>query len=576
MKCRIALSLFLSWPYHGFAADCPDWSETRIRSESEQLRSQLGQWNRAYHQQSRSLIDDELYDQAVLRLQHWQRCFPGYVEALPDALAGSAGSVPHPVAQTGLRKLHERQQVADWLSGRTDIWAQPKVDGVAVTLIYRQGRLQQAISRGDGRRGQDWTAQVHRLPNVPQRLAEPVDLLLQGELYWRLSGHVQAQAGSRGARSSVAGLLSRQRIEPAEAGQVGLFVWDWPDGPEAMTERLERLDKLGFADSRRYSVAVADLAQAERLRQQWYRSALPFASDGLVLRQGRRPPGSRWRAEPPHWAVAWKYPYQRALAQVEAVHFRIGRTGRITPLLELQPVRLDDRLIRRVGLGSLERWQALDIRPGDQVAIQLSGSVIPQLHSVVWRSPQRMSVAVPDASRYHRLSCWQAGPDCVEQFLARLVWLGGKQGLDLPGVGPGTWQRLLDSGRLHTLADWLVLNTGQDELPGLNARQRQQLAAAIDSARARSFRQWLQALGIALRPDDDAADWCSLMRRAPGEWQALGYSRHQSDRLRAFLGHPELRALARQLADSAIAGFRDAGSAAETVSCLNLDLPTSL
>ncbi|WP_423828497.1 hypothetical protein, partial [Staphylococcus aureus] len=126
--------------------------------------------------------------------------------------------------------------------------------------------------------------------------------------------------------------------------------------------------------------------------------------------------------------------------------FRVGRTGRITPLLHLHPLELEGRTIRRVGVGSLERWQALDIRPGDQVVIALAGLTIPRLESVAWRGVQRPAVAAPDPQAYHALSCLRLTKGCEAQFLERLAWLAGPAGLDLPGVGPGTWQGLVAAG----------------------------------------------------------------------------------------------------------------------------------
>lgn len=201
--------------------------------------------------------------------------------------------------------------------------------------------------------------------------------MFQGELYWRLEDHVQATDGSRNARGIVAGLMARKQLSPAEAAGIGLLVWDWPAGPATQGERLAGLEALGFPDSRRFSEAIDSLEQAAQWRQHWYRTPLPFATDGVILRQGSRPPAARWRAQPPYWLAAWKHPFSQALAEVREVRFRIGRTGRITPLLHLQPIQLDDRRISQVSLGSLARWQALDVRPGDQVAVSLAGLTIP-------------------------------------------------------------------------------------------------------------------------------------------------------------------------------------------------------
>ncbi len=143
----------------------------------------------------------------LTRMAPLLRTGPGHaIHCVPQAARW-----PHPIAHTGLEKLHDgRRRRSLAKRDRNDVWVQPKVDGVAVTLIYRKGLLTQAISRGDGVNGQDWTASARQIAAIPQRLPEPLDLLLQGELYWRLTDHVQARAGSLNARSTVAGLMARK------------------------------------------------------------------------------------------------------------------------------------------------------------------------------------------------------------------------------------------------------------------------------------------------------------------------------------------------------------------------------
>ncbi len=558
MKTRLAPLLITLLALDAWAGPCPDWPIAQAEREVSALGEQIATWDDAYHRQGVSLVADELYDQARAQLEQWHRCFTEIGTAPPDPLAGSAGRITHPVAHTGLRKLADNAAVRDWIASREDLWIQPKVDGVAITLVYRGGHLQQAISRGDGHSGQDWTAQAQRLPAIPQRLPTPRDLTLQGELYWRLPRHVQANAGGRGARGRIAGLLARQSLDDEDAAGIGLFVWDWPDGPSEMRERLQRLDAMGFADSRRLSQPIVDFNQASHWREHWYRSTLPFASDGVVLRQGTRPPAQRWQAEPPHWAAAWKYPLSQALAVVQAVDFRIGRSGRITPVLRLQPIKLDERKIEYVSLGSLQRWQTLDIGPGDQVAIQLAGLTIPKLDSVVWRSQQRPGVKAPQPGDYHPLSCWRATPACTSQFRARLAWLSGKQGLALPGVGPGTWDKLLQTQQLDGLLDWLTLSAAQlAKVPGLGPRSASKLEQSFTLARQRPFADWLHALGL---PPSGAApladDWDELAQRSRAQWQRQpGIGPTRAAQLQAFFQHPEVRVLREQLRAARVEGF---------------------
>jgi len=550
--------LFLLFSIHlgTFAGDCPDWAADRARTQITTLQQQIDQWDDAYHRKGRSIIADELYDQSRIRLGEWRECFKLPSPSKP--LRTASGPVAHPIAHTGLDKLHDAADIEAWLRDRKEVWVQPKVDGVAVTLIYRSGRLQQAISRGDGIRGQDWTASAQKISAIPQQLTQPLDLSVQGELYWRLNDHIQARIGSANARATVAGLMGRKDLSAEQAAGIGLFVWDWPLGPSSLRDRIAGLAALGFVTTESYSHPVSGLADAQQWRDHWYRSPLPFASDGVVLRQSQRPPAERWQARSPYWAVAWKYPFAQALADVRKVNFKIGRTGRITPVLELAPVRLDDRQIKRVSVSSLKRWQELDIRPGDQVAISLAGLTIPRLDSVVLRSTERVELNVPLASDFHPLSCWQPTPGCESQFLARLTWLGGKQGLALPHVGRGTWEKLLDTGRLNSLLDWLTLEEPElAKIAGLGERSSARLLHSFHSARQRPFTQWLKALGLPPTGQASLADsWQALAQRNTEQWQAEpGIGPGRAAQLSAFFRDPQVLALSETLRAAGIDGF---------------------
>jgi len=547
----IALSPFTT------ASQCPNWTATQAQTEILSLQQQIAEWDDSYHRLGVSRIPDELYDQSRQKLNTWRACFA--VPASDDnPLKTAGGSVVHPVAHTGVNKLADDKAVKAWLKGRTGLWIQPKVDGVAVTLVYSKGRLAKAISRGDGIKGQDWTAQAQLIKAVPQQLPWPDDVVLQGELYERLSEHVQASAGSVNARSKVAGLLARNTLSLAQAETIGLFVWDWPDGPATMSERLAGLNAMGFADSTRYTLALESYEQAAQWREHWYRTSMPFATDGVIMRQGERPSSERWQAKAPYWIAAWKHPYAQALAEVRKVSFTVGRSGRITPILELKPIRLDDRTVNRISTGSLQRWQTLDIRPGDQVAISLAGLTIPRLDGVITRSVERAVVNVPQASDFHELSCWQPTQGCESQFRARLTWLSGKKGLALSGVGPGTWERLIESGKINGLVDWMTLDQAElVNIPGLAERSSAKLFASLQTARQKPFETWLKAIGLP--PAGSArldADWEQLASRSIEQWQAEpGVGPGRAAKLVAFFNDQQVQALSQQLRVSGISGF---------------------
>lgn len=540
------------------AASCPEWPPAKARSEILALQSQITQWDDSYHRQGVSLVADELYDQSVQRLADLRSCFATTSASPSNPLKTSRGPVAHPIPHTGLTKLPGEAAVQAWLEDRSDLWIQPKVDGVAVTLVYVDGKLVSAISRGDGVFGQDWTGHAHQIEAIPRHLAWEKTVILQGELYWKLTDHVQADAGSLNARSKVAGLLARHAISEEAGAQIGLFVWDWPEGPTGMKERLAGLRAMGFEDSARFSEPLEGFTQAKNWREHWYRSPLPFATDGVVIRQGERPSAERWQAKAPYWIAAWKYPFAQALAEVRKVHFNVGRSGKITPVLDIEPVRLDDRMIARISVGSLRRWEQMDIRPGDQVAISLAGLTIPRLDEVVSRSVERAPLNVPRAEDFHPLSCWQPTEGCESQFRERLKWLSGKKGLALSGIGPGTWDKLIQAGQLNGLLDWMTLDGAQlANIPGLGERSSAKLLASFQATREKPFVVWLKAIGLPPATGVDLEEsWTALTSRSVVEWQAEpGIGSGRAKQLHAFFQDPQVQALSRQLRDEGINGF---------------------
>ena len=533
---------------------CPDWPRERLAQERQTLAEHIARWDSAYHDQGESLIDDALYDRQVARLANWQACLGEVPQHRPlTRVTRSAGTLDHPVAQTGLNKADD-DGVRRFMSRRDDLWIQPKVDGVAITLRYEQGVLVEAISRGDGERGQNWTARVQQLPAVPNTLPTPLSAVFQGELYWILNGHIQSQNPASGARGAVAGAMAQ--ISPARQTRerVGLFIWDWPEGPTEMNERLGQLTALGF-DTADYTHPINAQHDAANWRDRWFNGLLPFATDGVVLKQSERPGVQRWTSSPPEWAVAWKYPAQQALAQVRGVEFRIGRTGRLTPLLWLYPVTLEGRRISRVSLGSMERWEAWDVRPGDHIAITLAGLTIPQATEVVWQTQERAALGVPSPERYHLLSCFTLTTDCDAQLLARLSFLSDQ--LNMQGVGEGTWQALMEAGVVTELLGWLAATPEQlQRAHGVGSVRSAALVAQFQAAQAASYSQWLTALGMPPGGSAQLGDWDTLASYTSTDWQAepnVGSVR--ADALVAFFSHPDVQRMAAQLKLVGVEGF---------------------
>lgn len=549
--------LLVLWCGYG-AAVCPVWSQAKAEKEIASLSAQIKRWDDAYWKQGVSDVNDDVYDQLNARLTQWQRCFSS--EPSEEKLPALTGSVKHPVAHTGVHKVTNKEELRQWMRARQHLWLQPKVDGVAVTLVYRDGKLTQAISRGDGLKGEDWTEKVRLIPSVPQKLTGALaNSILQGELFWMHDNHIQSQMGGMNARAKVAGAMMRQK-DNALLSKIGVFIWAWPDGPKDMKTSLAELSKAGFTLSARYTLPAESVDAVEKQRAAWHVTALPFATDGIVVRSEDEPAGESWLPGEGNWVVAWKYSPVSQLAEVKNIQFSVGRTGKVSVIAGLEPVRLDDKQVRRVSLGSVGRWQRLDIAQGDQVLISLAGQGIPRLDKVVWRGTDRQKPQ-PPASKYHSLSCFYASLDCMEQFFARLTWLSSKQGLDIEGLGESGWRTLWQAHHFEHIFSWLLLTQAQlQATPGFSAARGLALWHRFNRVREQPFIRWISAMGAPLSKSTlnaiDGRSWQAMSQRSSADWQTLpGTGEEKARQIMNWMRAPQVDVLAKWLAEQHINGF---------------------
>ncbi|ECF6563726.1 NAD-dependent DNA ligase LigB [Salmonella enterica] len=538
---------------------CPAWPPARAAEEIARLQQQLADWNDIYWKQGVSAVDDSVYDQLSARLVQWQRCVGQDVSSTPVSPPLN-GTTMHPVAHTGVRKLADRQAVEQWMRGRSELWVQPKVDGVAVTLVYQNGKLTRAISRGNRLQGEDWTPKIRLIPSIPQTTQGALaNAVLQGEIFLQREGHIQQRMGGMNARSKVAGMLMRQDNASA-LNSLGIFIWAWPDGPANMPERLSQLAKAGFSLTKKYSLVVKDASEVERARQSWLTSALPFVTDGVVIRMAKEPASQYWRPGQGDWLAAWKYPPVAQVAQVSAIQFSVGKSGKITVVASLVPVILDDKRVQRVNIGSVKRWEAWDIAPGDQILVSLAGQGIPRLDEVVWRSRER-SKPVPPDSHFNSLTCFYASATCQEQFISRLVWLGSRSALGLDGMGEASWRALHQTHRFEHIFSWLALTSAQiANTPGFAKGKSEQIWRQFNLARRQSFTRWIMAMDIpltqaALQASGDRS-WEQLLMRTEQHWRQLPVTgERRAGRVIDWRDNPQIKTLSRWLAAQHIPGF---------------------
>ncbi|WP_063079072.1 NAD-dependent DNA ligase LigB [Escherichia coli] len=558
MKVWMAILIsILCWQSSVWAV-CPAWSPARAQEEISRLQQQIKQWDDDYWKEGKSEVEDGVYDQLSARLTQWQRCFGS--EPRDVMMPPLNGAVMHPVAHTGVRKMVDKNALSLWMRERSDLWVQPKVDGVAVTLVYRDGKLNKAISRGNGLKGEDWTQKVSLISAVPQTVSGPLaNSTLQGEIFLQREGHIQQQMGGINARAKVAGLMMRQD-DSDTLNSLGVFVWAWPDGPQLMTDRLKELATAGFTLTQRYTRAVKNADEVARVRNEWWKAKLPFVTDGVVVRGAKEPESRHWLPGQAEWLVAWKYQPVAQVAEVKAIQFAVGKSGKISVVASLAPVMLDDNKVQRVNIGSVRRWQEWDIAPGDQILVSLAGQGIPRIDDVVWRGAERTKPTPPE-NRFNSLTCYFASDVCQEQFISRLVWLGSKQVLGLDGIGEAGWRALHQTHRFEHIFSWLLLTPEQlQNTPGIAKSKSAQLWHQFNLARKQPFTRWVMAMGIpltraALNASDERS-WSQLLFSTEQFWQQLpGTGSGRARQVIEWKENAQIKKLGSWLAAQQITGF---------------------
>ena len=558
MKVWMAILIsILCWQSSVWAV-CPAWSPARAQEEISRLQQQIKQWDDDYWKEGKSEVEDGIYDQLSARLTQWQRCFGN--ETRDVMMPPLNGAVMHPVAHTGVRKMADKNALSLWMRERSDLWVQPKVDGVAVTLVYRDGKLNKAISRGNGLKGEDWTQKVSLISAVPQTVSGPLaNSTLQGEIFLQREGHIQQQMGGINARAKVAGLMMRQD-DSDTLNSLGVFVWAWPDGPQLMSDRLKELATAGFTLTQRYTRAVKNADEVARVRNEWWKAELPFVTDGVVVRAAKEPESRHWLPGQAEWLVAWKYQPVAQVAEVKAIQFAVGKSGKISVVASLAPVMLDDKKVQRVNIGSVRRWQEWDIAPGDQILVSLAGQGIPRIDDVVWRGAERTKPTPPE-NRFNSLTCYFASDVCQEQFISRLVWLGSKQVLGLDGIGEAGWRALHQTHRFEHIFSWLLLTPEQlQNTPGIAKSKSAQLWHQFNLARKQPFTRWVMAMGIpltraALNASDERS-WSQLLFSTEQFWQQLpGTGSGRARQVIEWKENAQIKKLGSWLAAQQITGF---------------------
>jgi DNA ligase (NAD+) len=504
------------------------------------LAKEIARHNKLYHDQDAPEISDADYDALVRENNELEAAFPHLIRAdSPNAQVGAAPStalakVTHARPMLSLDNAFSAEDVHDFVrrvrrflslpeSEPVALTAEPKIDGLSASLRYENGALVLAATRGDGTIGEDVTANVRTIPDIPQMLTGAPDILeVRGEVYMSKADFAalnerQTVSGGKvfaNPRNGAAGSLRQKDPAVTAARPLRFLAHGWGELSEPLgatqAEAVERLRTLGFPVDERFGLfADADAALAHYAAIEHARADLPFDIDGVVYKLDRLDWQERlgFVGRAPRWAIAHKFPAEKAETTLERIEIQVGRTGKLTPIGRLTPVGVGGVIVSNVTLHNRDEIARLGVREGDRVRIQRAGDVIPQVVENLTRDEDRPAFVYPD----HCPACGSeavaeegevdirctGGLVCPAQRLERLKHFVSRGAMDIEGLGEKTIVEFVDAGLIEKPSDIFRLRREQIlGREGWKEKSVDALLAAIEARKGFDSARLLFGLGI--------------------------------------------------------------------------------
>lgn len=524
----------------------------QARERIRQLSEELSDHNYRYYQLADPVISDYEFDRLMNELGALEKEFPEFLS--PNSPTQRVGgwvtrefvSVAHQYPMLSLDNTYSEGELRDFDNRVSKLLNEPyeyvcelKIDGVSISLIYRNGELAQAITRGDGVRGDDVTMNVKTIHSVPLKLAPgdyPANFEVRGEIFMPLSGfrRMNSQREEEGEqqfanpRNATAGTLKTQDSAEVARRPLDIFVYyllgDEPVG-NTHFERLNLLRKWGFK--------VSDIkAKCKSIDEVFQfindiganRSQLNFDIDGVVLKVNSISQQEKlgFTSKSPRWAIAYKFKAEEARTRLLSIDYQVGRTGAVTPVANLEPVFLSGSTVKRATLHNADVMAALDIRVGDEVLIEKGGDIIPKITQVDYSvrkpgtSPEGFITHCPECGtalkRNEGEAAWYCPNEtgCPPQIKGKLLHFIARKAMNIESLGEGRIEVLYDNGLVKDAADLYDLTydklfglekviageDGKEKRISFREKTVQNILAAIGNSKSVPFERVLFALGI--------------------------------------------------------------------------------
>jgi len=500
-----------------------------------ELTQLLNEANQAYYRHGQSPMSDREFDESLKELAQLEAEHPDLrandspTQRVGSDLTNEFPKVAHRVPMLSIGNAYSSEEIAEFYRQATQalghapqVTCEMKIDGVSLALLYQDGKLLRAVTRGDGQQGDDITPNARTIVDIPHHLSESCPGLLEvrGEVYMEraafdaLNERLVSEGGKalQNPRNTVAGSIKLKDPRECALRPLRFFAYAIPQeyAQESQSQNLEFLRRLGFCVNETHVSQTVEEVMAVAARIDTSRATLAFDIDGMVLKVDsiaeQRQLGATSKS--PRWAIAYKFQAERAFTRVLSVDFQVGRTGTVTPVANLEPVWLCGTTVKRATLHNFAEIERLGLRVGDLVGVEKGGEIIPKILEVDLTARPAYTESIQEPSACPECGSLLIRPEgevalrcenlhCRAQLERLLAHFASREAMNIENLGPALITQLLDSGKVKSPADLFALT-----LPDLSALERmaeksaQNVLSAIAGSKTASLERLLHGLGI--------------------------------------------------------------------------------
>ena len=515
--------------------------DNEILKNYTNLKNKIEKYNNLYYNEDNPIISDMEYDGLLRKLKEMEKEYPALLEiddSPTEKIGGTASNkfskVEHKVPMLSLSNTYNIAEIEDFdkrvkkiinFSEKIEYILELKLDGLSISLIYENGNLTRAVTRGDGKIGEDVTENIMEIESIPKKLKEPISLEVRGEIILPIPNFnkINEEREENGEevfanpRNAASGTI--RQLDSTIVSKRGLDCYLYylvnaeNYGIKTHLESIKFIEKLGFKTTKVFE-KYSDFKTLEKSVEKWRtkREKLDYETDGLVIKINDFSfyETLGYTTKSPRWAIAYKFPAEQVKTRLLDVTFQVGRTGVVTPVAELEAVNLSGSVVKRASLHNFDEIRRKDIKIGDNVIVEKAAEIIPQVVNVVFddRKGTEKEIKEPEScpacgtklvkeEGLVALKC--LNPHCPEKIKREISYFVSRDAMNISGLGEKIVEKFIELEKIKTVVDIYFLENYRNELENLEKMGKksvENLLNSINESKNQDFSKVLYALGI--------------------------------------------------------------------------------